>query len=100
MRHLNRQERLQRFVELACYRPSVSGFHLCDPSHPYNKKRAYEWFRNELTFLGKRDSQELERIWSWVIEDGRDTNCLFGAVKTLQGKYKECLDISVTGETL
>ena len=85
---LDNGEKLHLFAELACYRPTIDKFVLIDASHPDNKNRADKWFKNELSFLCKRDAEELKRIWSKSAEDGRDTRLLFTAVKVLQDKYK------------
>jgi hypothetical protein len=80
---LTKLEKLQMFVELACQASSS----FVDVSDPQNQKYAEEWLNSELTFLGKRDVEELRRIWDSAVEDGGQTRMLFSAIKALQEKY-------------
>ena len=81
---LTPSEKLQAFLEMACY---SDGPILIDPSDPDNRKNAESWFNNHLTFLGKRDAQDLRDVWEYAVEDIRNARLLFSAVKYLQEKY-------------
>lgn len=83
---MGKKEKLKLFAEYACY-STASGPVFPDPSHPNNVERASEWLKKELTFLGKRDEDELKQVWNQAINDGRDIKMLFTAVKVLQDKY-------------
>lgn len=85
---LTPQDKLQMFVDLACYRPVDDlGFVYIDVSNAENQARAEKWFNDNLTFLGKRDAEELRRIWNCAIEDGGWTRMLFNAIILLKDKY-------------
>lgn len=85
---LSLRERLQVFIDLACYCDDDDLDRvLIDPSDENNRMRAGKWFENELTFLSKQDETELRYIWESAIEDGFYTRLLFSAVKQLQEKY-------------
>lgn len=84
---LTKVEKLQVFVELACYGSLEGKFFFPDPSDPSNREKAENWFVEELLFLGKRDAQELRDVWQCAIEHGDNTRLLFCEVKILQEKY-------------
>lgn len=88
---LSKRERLQAFVELACYGPDhgESRLPIVDPTDPINIRAANNWFTEHLGFLGKRDAQELKEVWKRASEEGNCSRLLFTAVKVLQGKYAD-----------
>lgn len=80
-------QKLQKFSELITYRPLVDNrFAFCDPAHPENMKIAEDWFNRELSFLTKRDKEDLYMVWQYVCEHG-NTKMIFNAIKVLQEKY-------------
>lgn len=86
---LSRPEKLQVFLELACYVDEDDiGFEYIDVSHPDNRERAAEWWHENLSFLSDRDAEELRRVWDSAAANGMSARQLFTAVKCLQDKYQ------------
>lgn len=83
---LSRPERLQVFLELACY-CKVCGALFIDISNDRNRSRATRWLDRKLEFLSHDDKMYLENVWERAIADGREAQLLFKAVKSLQEKY-------------
>lgn len=85
---LSNKEKLQVFVELACYaKLEDEDVYYMDASNISNIRKASRWFDDELTFLGGRDANDLRDFWNLAIEDGGSTRTLFAFVKGLQEKY-------------
>jgi hypothetical protein len=85
---LSNREKLQVFVELACYTTlEDQEIIYIDASHTANVRKAGRWFKEELNFLSKRDAAELRDFWNLAVEDGSNTGTLFDLVKALQEKY-------------
>ncbi len=83
---LSRRDKLQVFVELACY-CDCDLQRFVDASDVQNRQQAERWLVTELTFLEPTEVVELRDAWGMAIADGANTRLLFSVVKSLQKKY-------------
>jgi hypothetical protein len=84
---LSKSEKLQAFLEFACYSNDPEEVLYIDASNEKNRKRANAWLETELRFLSSRDEEELKELWQLAITNGFYTRTLFSYIKQLQEKY-------------